>query len=148
MKARHMIAIAVVSGFLFFGFLSCNLSSVSIDQRISTFQSDLNTQDRSSLYLNFYPGQTSEYDALKNPSATNFNLLFPLVTSTNYSLTVTDESNPSAGVRVTVNAGPSSPGVLPYYLLLVMGQYSGNDWRIISISISTTYGTYPSPVVS
>jgi hypothetical protein len=123
--------------------VSCNLGAVSIQDRISSFQDDLNTTSRSNLYKNFHPTETIEYDALKNPAAiTGFTTLFPLP-SPNYSLSIIDDNNTSA-VHVQVVAGPSGGTYNPsaFYLELKMDTTSGNDNRIVTLSASNTNGGY------
>jgi hypothetical protein len=121
----------------------CSLSAVSIDQRISTFQSDLNTTDRMAVYQDFHPTLTSEYDPLKDPSLSGFDTEFPVPTGSNYSLSIVDESNPAAGVIVYVTAGHNTPVVnIPYYLKLTMATTDKDDWRIVTLSDSQTNGGY------
>jgi len=134
MNARHIATILIGAGLAAWALTSCNLAGVSIDQRISDFQSDLNTSDRANVYQDFHPDQTKEYNALKNPSVSGFNTLFP--PGPTFSLSVVDESNPSAGVVVLVSSGPDASWTPPYYLLLTMATFNGNDWRIVTLSDS------------
>jgi hypothetical protein len=144
MKARHILSILVVAGLTAFALLSCALPPVSIEQRVSTFQSDLNTADRSMIYQDFHPSSTTQYDPLKDPNTSGFNTAFPPPSGTNYSLTIVDMSNPAAGVIVQVSAGPNSGSAhaTPYYLKLTMATTNDNDWRIVTLSDSAINGSY------
>ncbi|HUI69334.1 MAG TPA: hypothetical protein VL354_02365, partial [Spirochaetia bacterium] len=139
-KARHIATILIGAGVTTWVLMSCNLSGVSIDQRISDFQSDLNTSDRANVYQDFHPTETSQYNALKDPNTSQFNTNFP---PGSYTLSVVNESNTTAViVRVT---GPTSglgyPS--PYYLSLSMDTYNGNDYRIVTLSVGgATSGPY------
>ena len=135
MKAVRIGAILVGAGLAAWAFVSCDLNKVSIDQRISDFQSDLNTTDRLNVYQDFHPTMTNDYTALKDPATSGFNNAYPPPGAT-FSLSVVDESNPSAGVVVKVNSGASGTWLTPFYMLLTMATYNGNDWRIVTLSDS------------
>jgi hypothetical protein len=144
MKARHVYAILAAASLAALALTSCSLSSVSIEQRISTFQSDLNTTDRIAVYQDFHPTLTHEYNNLKDPSTSGFDAEFPVPTVTNYSLSIYDKSNPTAGVIVQVTAGPASGStfVPTYYLSLTMATTGSDDWRIVTLSDSQTNSGY------
>ena len=144
MKARHVYAILAAAGLAALALISCSVSSVSIDERISTFQSDLNTSDRSSVYLDFHPTLTHQYNFLKDPATSGFNTEFPVPTGTNYSLSIYDKSNPTAGVIVQVTAGPASGSTYTptYYLSLTMATTGSDDWRIVTLSDSQFNSSY------
>src|SRR5271157_5227234 len=133
MKTRHFLAILIVAGLILWNLASCNMTTpVSISQRISDFQADLNTSDRSNIYQDFHPTMTVQYNALKNPGLT-INTPFP-PPPPSYSLSIVDQSNPSA-VIVAVNPGGSGSGLVnPYYLSLAMATYNNTDWRIVTLS--------------
>jgi hypothetical protein len=143
MKARHLFAILVGAGLILWSLASCNLNSVSISDRIGDFQSDLNTSSRTNVYNDFHPTMTTLYGPLKDPVLSGFNLLLP-VPGPSYSLSIVDQSNPSAGVIVVVNAGSTdgSGWAVPFYLKLTMATYNSNDWRIVTLSDSQTNGGY------
>ena len=124
--------------------VSCNRGGVSVGQRVSVFQSDLNSSDRRNLYQDFL-ATVADYAVLKNPSST-FNTLFP-PPPPNYSLTVMSESmpsksNPSSAVVVQV-FGPDGVYPSPYFLKCVMATDNGYDWMIQALSISTVPGAPP-----
>jgi len=135
MKARHVLAIVVTAAATAWALLSCNLMGTTIDQRISTFQSDMNTSDRSSAYQDFDPSM-ADYGSLKN--GTYFSTIFP-VPGTSYTFSVISESNTSA-VIVQVNTGSTISGYIPpnCYLNLNMTELSGNNWVIHSLSVGGT----------
>jgi hypothetical protein len=135
MKAVRIGAILVGAGLMAWALISCSLNAVSIDQRISDFQSDLNTTDRSNVYQDFHPTMTASYDPLKDPITSGFNTAY-LPPGPSFSLSVVDESNPSSGVIVKVNSGLSGTWGTPFYMLLTMATYNGNDWRIVTLSDS------------
>jgi hypothetical protein len=70
MKIRHIIITIVTAVLLVLALQSCSLFGTSIDARIDMFVDDLNYTDRSSAYTNFHPDETSDYNALKEPTST------------------------------------------------------------------------------
>jgi hypothetical protein len=141
MKARHIVFFLVVAGLVAWTLISCDVGAVSIADRISSFQDDLNTSSRSNLYKDFHPTETTEYPALANPSAiAGFNTLFP-VPGTAYSLSVVDSSNSNA-VIVQVAAGPTGGLYTPpgFYLRLKMDTTGTKDNRIVTLDASLSQG--------
>jgi hypothetical protein len=128
MKARHIaymliiaaIAVAALAGCEFLGF-------VSIDQRISDFQTALNTSDRSTAYESFHPDKCGDYSAIKSGTFV-WSSIFD-TTYSPYTLTVTDESDSSA-VLVTATG---SNGYATLYLRLNMQTTGVGDYRIVSM---------------
>jgi hypothetical protein len=135
MKTRHVLAVVVGAALILWTLASCDMLGVSIAQRVSDFQADLNTTSRTNVYQNFLPGATA--DALKDPVTSGFNTTYPLGS---YSLSLVDSSNSSA-VIVKVS-GPHATWSSPYFLSLNMATYNGNDWRIVNLSDSQTNGGY------
>ena len=137
MKARNILAILSAGTLLASALVSCNLGGTTIDQRVSDFQSDLNTADRSSAYQNF-SSSMSDYTLLK--SGSTFTAAFPLPPP-NYTLSVISESNTSA-VIVQVSSGPNNVGggnnPPNCYLNLNMTEESGNNWVIQTLSAGPT----------
>ena len=85
MKSRHLFAILVGAALIVWTLASCDLlSSVSIAQRVSDFQSDLNS-NRANIYNDFHPTLTTQYNALKDPVTSGFNTAYP-VPGPSYSL--------------------------------------------------------------
>ena len=146
MKSRHALRL-VGATLVFAGALAgCSfLNMVSIDERITSFQSDLNSATRATLYEDFNPDLTADYNALKDPTTT-IDPLIPVLGTGDapYTLTVTDKSSPSTGVFVTIDGGPAGFGA-PKYLKLVMETTGLADYRIVSLELSNTAGSFPGP---
>ena len=139
MKTRHIAGILTAAALMAWTLASCNLNPVvSIDQRISDFQSDI-SNNPGNAYNDFDPDQTTEYQTLAYGGL--IQTLFP---AGSYTLQVTDESSPSTGVLVTVTSYPV--GFTRIYLKLVMATYKSTDWRIVQLfmSTSTSFGGTPS----
>jgi hypothetical protein len=146
MKPRHLFAILAGAALIVWTLASCdilpNTGPVSIAQRISDFQADLNTTDRTNVYNDFHPDMTTQFNALKNPGLVGFNTLFPLP-GPSYSLSIVDSSNPSAViVQVTAGSTDGSGYTVPFYLQLAMATVNTNDWRIVTLADSQTNGSY------
>jgi hypothetical protein len=138
MKTRHIAATLTAAAFLAWALVGCNLNPVvSIDQRVSNFASDLNS-NRTNAYQDFDPDQTQMYQALANP-AYSFDINFP-AGNPQYAFQITDESSPSTGVFVTVTSYPA--GYSNKYLKLVMATYKDTDWRIVQLYWSSTPGVF------
>jgi hypothetical protein len=141
MRVRHVLVLLGLAAVVAIGLTSCSeLGVVSIDERITQFQSDLNSSTRSTIYEDFHPTLTSDYAALKDPTTT-IDTVLP--TGTNYSLTITDQSSPSTGVLVTITAGPASLST-PRYLRLVMDMTGLSDYRIVSLELDDGTGAFTS----
>ena len=80
---------------------SCDLDGITIDARIDSFISDLNS-NRNNVYTNFHPTETSDYDALKNVVLT-IEPVFP-ASGISYSRGTVDTSNPS-NVTAVISGG-------------------------------------------
>jgi|SRR5208337_1835042 len=126
-KTTYLLAFLGLCAFLTLGLIGCSVSSVSIDERISSFTDDLNSADRSNTYKEFHP--TLCQDAASGAlNGYDWSTPFPLVGSgTPYSITSVNESDPT-DVTATIN-GPAAFGG-PTALKLVMALYNSNDWRI------------------
>ena len=72
----------------------CDLIGVSIQDRVSLFLADLNSLDRSQIYLNFHPTLTNDYSAIQNETLPDWALLFPTGTYIPYSISGLDTSDP------------------------------------------------------
>ena len=145
MKLKHVLKFAGIAVLTVAAVISCSMFGVSIADRIAAFQDNLNSADRSSLYLNFDSAATSDYNALKDPTTTIDVYIPPRVTGDPlYALTITNDSNPSTGVLVTISGGPASFGGT-HYLKLVMDNSTSflGDWQIVSLRLSSTSSAYP-----
>ena len=144
MRVRHILYLVVVAAAAALALAGCELFGfVSIDQRISKFQDDLNASDHSAAYENFHPDKCSDYNTLKGSSST-LDVLFPVRVGGDaaYSLSVTSEGDTS-NVRVTVTGGPGSFGG-PKYLNLSMATTGLGDNRIVSLELETS-NSFPGP---
>jgi hypothetical protein len=143
MRTRHILVLLAIAVVLAAGVIGCNpFGSVSITERISQFQTDLNSADRSNIYMNFHPTSTSDYNALKSSSATLDSVIDPVGSGPNYTLTITDQSDPSTGVLVTISAGPAAWSTYPRYLKLVMETTGVGDYRIVSLWLDDGSGNF------
>jgi hypothetical protein len=139
MRVRHYFLGFAIVLTLAFALAGCQLLGFwSISDRITQFQTDLNTSGRLGLYLDFHPDQCSDFNALKDPTTT-FNSLIPL--GTGYSLTITDQSDSSA-VLVTISGGGFGS---PHYLKLSMATTGIGDNRIVKLWLSTSTTFNPGP---
>jgi hypothetical protein len=142
MKARHIFLLIGVAAILV-ALASCSLFGiVSIDDRIATFQSDLNSATRTAIYQDFHPTLTADYSALKDPKTTIDPLIPPVGNGPAYVLTITDETSPSTGVLVTITGGTSGYFPTPQYLSLVMDVTGPSDHRIVALELSDTKGSF------
>jgi hypothetical protein len=126
MKARQVLLLALGAVTALF-VLGCGLTSVSIDQRISSFTDNLNLADRGSTWKDFHPELTQ--DVVSNVlQIYDWSVPFPVVgVDTPYSITVLNETDPS-NVTATIDGPAAFFG--PKNLKLVMQLYGIADWRI------------------
>ena len=108
MNPKRLLQIAAVCFIVALLVVGCALTRTSITDRIIGFQADLNKSDRSSMYLNFHPDSTADYNAIKT-SAFWVNY-FPVVGAGEaaYAITNVDPAVQNA-VTATIN-GPASFG--------------------------------------
>ncbi len=119
-------------------FNSCSLFGTKIDERIDSFIADLN-YDRNSIYLNFHPSETADYDAIKNVGLTWDNW-FP-THSIQYSISGLDDSD-SDSVTATIN----SEGVWDSEPATFKMAKDGFDWMIEELDLPDN-STWPHPLV-
>jgi hypothetical protein len=146
MRVRHIVRLLAVLLSLSALLVGCGLlgTTVTIDERITDFQTDLNKTDRTSAYLNFHPSLTKDYDALKDGATITSLFPVPDGTGSDYALSITDKANPgTTGVLVTVTGGPTSY-LGTHHLILVMDVEGLADYRIVSLSMDDGAGNYPS----
>jgi hypothetical protein len=119
MRTRHILVLLGIAVLLTAGVVGCSLFGiVSISDRVAQFQTDLNTSDRLSLYMNF-SSTMSDYAALKDPTTT-INSIYPLVSGgTSYSLSVDSQSGMDVVVKIA--SGPAGySSTYPRYMKLTM----------------------------
>jgi hypothetical protein len=136
MRVRHIVLslflVLALSGVL----VGCELLGfVSIDLRVTDFESALNAANRSTLYENFHPTLTNDFQALKNTALTIDVPMPPLVgADASYVLTIDNKADPATGVLVTVTGGPAGFSA-PKHLKLVMDTTGIADYRIVSLAL-------------
>jgi len=140
MKPKHIVAMIILGAAIVVFIMGCFLFGISINDRISQFQGDLNKTDRTNIYKNFHPTATKDYNAIKTP--TFFDTLFPTagLPTTQYTLTSIDSSNPSH-VTAAISGPVGSiwyPGPVNVYFVM---EKDGNDWMIAQFYRSTTSGS-------
>jgi hypothetical protein len=116
----------------------CGLG-VSIEQRVQDFESDLNDANRDDTYLNFHPTLTADYATITG-DGTVFDNAFPPA-DRNYSIVITDQSNPNNVIGSIDADGPGFVGPLDIYFKMAQ---DGFDWMIEELSLQ---GYVPSPIV-
>ncbi|MBN1697512.1 MAG: hypothetical protein JW881_08370 [Spirochaetales bacterium] len=124
----YLVTFLALSALLMAGLASCDLFPVSIEQRISMFEDDLNTSGRGDIYLHFHPQETAMYDQIKNPA---FFEGSPLDYD-NEPFTITISSGPtSIGGGQEQLTGTFSHQYDSFSLLLIMMQANdSDDWLI------------------
>lgn len=88
-------------------FSSCDvlLQTTSIRSRIKSFESDLNSEDRSTIYLNFSPELTDSYDNIKDSAYWESTpLAYANRGDDGYVITIVDVSDPSNVTATLSNA--------------------------------------------
>jgi hypothetical protein len=129
MKTAKAIAVLVVLFAIAFLFGSCELTTVSIMERLTQFATDLNNADRSSAYLNFDPTDTDYYAAIRAPLWWDTYFVVVGAGELAYSFDVTSYSDP---LNVTGDMyGPPgfSTGGVPWPFRMLMTKV-GMEWMI------------------
>jgi len=137
MKTRQLALLGILIAAAVLLPISCDLlGSVSIGDRIALFQSDLNTADRSAIYLNFHPDLTTHYNAIKG-DPTIFDNTFEYVYAP-YTITITDQSDPANVIAVIDADDPVWAGG-PLDIWFKMAQ-KDKDWMIEEIVLEAYAG--------
>ena len=136
LRLLALAALAVV------GASSCSLfdlfGGVGIAARISYFEGELNSSDRSLTYRQFHPTLTTDYDAIKAPRF--WSTFFPVVATRDDPYVITTTGDPVANptdVRATID-GPLSFGG-PKNVKLVMAK-DGSNWMIQALYFQNADG--------
>jgi hypothetical protein len=113
-------------GLLVLAFVGCKPASVSVEDRIALFLSDINNANWSSIYLNFHPTLTQDYPEISNNTYPDWTALFPTEYSP-YSIIGLNTSDPRnvTGSMTASNAAWGGPQAVVFR----MAQY-GEDWMI------------------
>jgi hypothetical protein len=141
MKARHIFAGLILAALIAGALVSCDLLGVSISDRVSKLQDDLNTSSRSGVYKNFAIASVS-YAALRgDPSP--FNVAYP-PGPPSFSLSIDDDSDSSA-VIVTVSGADAAVWTAPWVFKLDMVK-EGTDYVISKMWDAQDTGSFlPTP---
>ena len=117
-------------------FEGCSLLPVSVEDRIAIFLEDINSLDRSSIYLNFHPDLTGDYDFIRNETYPDWGALFPTGPGTYipYSISSLDTSDPM-GVTGTVES--VNIGWVDKPIFFIMAK-DGMDWMIQEMQFDGT----------
>lgn len=131
MKNKNALFILLIILVAVLSFDSCSLFGVKIDERIDAFIDDLNN-DRNSIYLNFHPSGTADYNAIKAP-ITSWDIWFP--TGETYSLSNLDDGD-SDSVTATITSTDSG-GWGSKSAIFKMAK-DGCDWMIEELTLDGT----------
>jgi hypothetical protein len=127
MRVRHLIALGVLAA-VAVSFTGCNLLGTSIESRLSTFATALNSSDRSGLTAaNFSSSKTTNY---YTADATFWDTYCPVpgASDTRYSITDINAADPN-NVTATM-AGPTGFSVSPLPVSFIMVMEGFFDYRI------------------
>lgn len=118
-----ILAVLVVAGCTF---------GKTLEQRIEQFESDLNLADRSDIYDNFHPTQTTDYAAIRDMDF--FAVPFPPceVGDTPYDIVIVDASNESA---VTATIDSTAMGASGPYDAIFSIALDGLDNLIVTLQV-------------
>ena len=103
---------------------------VTITERIDAFEADLNSSDRSGLYLHFHPTETDNYNQLKDAAVINAG---PLSSDNGTFHIVTGAAVPGSGGRQVVE-GTLTHDYAQFAVQFIMLQY-GEDWQIEELKL-------------
>ena len=126
MRIKNAVFILLIILVVALSFESCSLFGTKIDERIDAFIDDLNN-DRNSVYANFHPDKTAEYNAIKDPVAT-WDIWFP--TGQTYSL-----SNLDDGDSDSVTATITGSGAFGAKSAIFRMAKDGFDWMIEELTV-------------
>ncbi len=118
-------------GLLVLAFVGCKPLSVSVDDRIALFLSDVNSANWSSIYLNFHPTLTEDYAIISSNPTVAWDSVFPTEYAP-YSITGLNTADPRnvTGDMDSSNAAWGGPQPVAFR----MAQY-GEDWMIEEMDI-------------
>jgi hypothetical protein len=129
MKAMRIVAVFIVASIVILMMGSCDgFETVSILDRLTQFLTDLNSADRSTVYLNFDAVDTENYALITPAAYWDSSSPFPLVGGgQEYSFTSTPDNSDPLNVTAELN-GPAAYGV-PKPVRFVMVK-TGTEWFI------------------
>jgi len=117
----------LLAAILVLALAGCDLLGVSVQDRVTLFLADLNSSDRSNIYLNFHPTLTNDYAAIQNETYPDWSTLFPTNTYLPYSITSLDTSDPwnVTGLINSVNGAWAGPKPIVFRMA-----QEGTSWMI------------------
>jgi len=125
---KRKLLLAGLAAMLALAFWGCSLLGVSIEDRVYAFVAGLNG-DRSTLYQNFHPTETSYYPAILAAPA-YFDILFP-PGPPDYTISGLDTSDPrNVTASIDGPAGFGGPLAITFRMLKM-----GNDWLIEELDL-------------
>ncbi len=129
MKSKFFLVSGVFLAGLFLS--SCNLFfGTSIEDRIAQFESDLNTDSRSSIIDNFSKSDCEDYNSINDLTYWNDTSIFCLANKP-FSLSVS-EGNESASGTMTYG-DPSAQTSISFVLVDEGSVFTGADWKITQV---------------
>ena len=127
MRIKNALFILLIILVVALSFESCSLFGTKIDERIDSFIDNLNN-DRNSIYLNFHPSETADYNAIKNPTTT-WDIWFPVV-DIPYSISNLDDSDSDSVTSVISSSGGFGPSGATFKMAK-----DGCDWMIEELTV-------------
>jgi hypothetical protein len=124
MNLRKTIILVLIAIAMILALFGCGLG-VTIEQRVQFFESDLNDANRDDMYLNFHPTLTADYGAITGDGQVFDDAFDPI--DRNYTITISDQSNPDNVVGIIVADGGGFGGPLEIYFKMAQ---DGLDWMI------------------
>jgi len=118
-----------------FFYQSCDLLGISIEERIQSFEDDLNLLDRTYAYLNFHPTLTTDYDEIVDPNY-RINVAFPNdLSHIPYTITIIDDSATSNVTGIINSTGWGGDRNITFKMAM-----DGQDWMIEEILSMDDWG--------
>jgi hypothetical protein len=111
----------------------CSLVGISVEDRVAQFLEDLNSPDRSQIYLNFHPTLTADYGALQGGTLVAWDTVFPISGYVPYSIPDLDPSDPES-VTGNISSANDAAWVGPKAIEFRMAQ-DGADWMIEELDL-------------
>ena len=132
-KINTIVLLILLCGFMFV-FTSCEeeIDEVTIPERISELESDLNNADYGSVYLNFHPDMPS-YDSYKSESTINAGILDE--TYIPFSFGTPDVLGSTASGAFSHSLGASGT------YTATMKEDGSDNWKILSLTIDVNGNT-------
>ncbi|RKX73553.1 MAG: hypothetical protein DRP87_18700 [Spirochaetes bacterium] len=143
-KTRIFVLLFVITIFisgcdLFKGLMG---TTVSIEERIVLFQTELNKEDRSEIYLHFHPDTQNRQQIAASEVIETGPLAYDYQP---YAINIVSQSDPDSAGKVTVSCGLVNKNTTsdnPYDLTLIMQEGEKNVWYIRELHLTVGKETY------